>query len=281
MRTIRVKFGRESWHYFARSFPIDWQGDFINSRNDPANDNNIMWKDIVSWMTQNKRTVDRKKLMQESSQRQTRPGNRTGGRGLHQNRFGGGRGHGRPSNGYQPYPRPLNSPRYSQGNSQSFQRGGNSQQQNQGQFQPRNPNNGGRGRGFNGRRSGRSQSGRFQPGRNYHGRGQPQQQQNQNYYAESHYNQEAESFAAEGSVPEWNQDSKTECLMVECQVPSSTSIRNNIIKLKKISSGMINSTMNKKNIILKNRRRTNIFPMMRIRHFPFMKSIIDPKILLN
>ncbi|CAJ1938501.1 unnamed protein product [Cylindrotheca closterium] len=30
-----------------RSFPIDWQGDFINSRNDPANDDNITWKDIA------------------------------------------------------------------------------------------------------------------------------------------------------------------------------------------------------------------------------------------
>ncbi|CAJ1935330.1 unnamed protein product [Cylindrotheca closterium] len=143
-----------------QSFPLDWQGDFINSRNDPANDDNIAWKDIVSWMAQKKRTVDRKKLMQESSQR----------------------------------------------NSQGFQRGGISYQQNQGQLQPRNPYNGDRGRGFNGQRSGRSQAGRFQPGQNYQGRGQPQQQQRQNYYAELHYNQEAESFAAEGSVPEWNQD---------------------------------------------------------------------------
>ncbi|CAJ1935952.1 unnamed protein product [Cylindrotheca closterium] len=189
-----------------RSFPIDWQGDFINSRNDPANDDNITWKDIVSWMTQKKRTVDRKRLMQESSPRRTRPGNRTGGRGLHHNRFRGGRGHGRPSNGYQPYPRPSSSPRYSQGTSQSFQRGGNSQQQNQGRFQPRHPNNGGRGRGFNGQRGGRSQSGRFQPGRNYQGRGQSHQQNSQNFYAESHYNQEAEGFAVECSVPEWNQD---------------------------------------------------------------------------
>ncbi|CAJ1945753.1 unnamed protein product [Cylindrotheca closterium] len=54
--------------------------------------------------------------------------------------------------------------------------------------------------------SGHSQSGRFQPGQNYQGRGQSQQQNSQNFYAESHYNQEAESFAAECSVPEWNQD---------------------------------------------------------------------------
>ncbi|CAJ1929872.1 unnamed protein product [Cylindrotheca closterium] len=88
-----------------RSFPLDWQGDFINLQNDLANDDNIAWKDIVSWMTQKKRTVDRKKLMQESSQRRARPGNRTGGRGLQQNRFGGGHGHVRPSYGFQPYPR--------------------------------------------------------------------------------------------------------------------------------------------------------------------------------
>ncbi|CAJ1956202.1 unnamed protein product [Cylindrotheca closterium] len=261
-----------------RSFPIDWQGDFINLRNDPANDDNITWKHIVSWMTQKKRTVDRKKLMQESSPRRTRPGNRTGGRGLHHNRFGGGRGHGQPRNGYQPYPRPSNSPRYSQGTSQRFQRGGNSQQQDQGRFQPRHPNNGSRGRGFNGQRSGRSQSGRFQPGRNYQGRGQSQQQNSQNYLLSRTTIKKLKALLRNAA---FRNRTKTECLMAECQVPSSTSIRNNIIKLKKISNGMINSTMNKKNIILKNRRRTNIFPMMRIRHFPFMKSITDPKILVN
>ncbi|CAJ1957192.1 unnamed protein product [Cylindrotheca closterium] len=115
------------------SFPIDWQGDFINSRNDPANNDNIMWKDVVSWMTHKKRTVDRKKLMRESSQRQTPPGNCTG---------------------------------------------------------------------------------------------------------------------------------------------------NTIIK-KISNNGMINSTLNRKHIILKNRRRRNIFSMMRIRHFPFMKSITDPQLLVN
>ncbi|CAJ1970431.1 unnamed protein product [Cylindrotheca closterium] len=222
-----------------RSFPIDWQGDFINSRNDPANDDNITWKDIVSWMTQKKRTVDRKRLMQESSPRQTRPGNRTGGRGLHHNRFRGGCGHGRPSNGYQPYPRPSSSPRYSQGTSQNFQRGGNSQQQNQGRFQPRHPNNGGRGRGFNGQHSGRSQPIPSNKTKDDFTQDTPTMvaeavdsmasavdapnlvvfSQDETIKAETNHinktvktsmlsrtNQEAESFAAECSVPEWNQD---------------------------------------------------------------------------
>ncbi|CAJ1929760.1 unnamed protein product [Cylindrotheca closterium] len=154
----------------SRSFTIDWQGDFINSQNDPANNNiveeaftKIVLVVVVVMFVQAILAIN-----------------------------------------HPQDPRTLQD--VLKGIHKGFQRGGSSQQQKQGRFQPRNPNNGGRGRGFNGQHSGHSQTGRFQLGQNYQGRGQSQQQNNQNYNAESHYNQEAESFAAEGSVPEWNQD---------------------------------------------------------------------------
>ncbi|CAJ1934591.1 unnamed protein product [Cylindrotheca closterium] len=53
---------------------------------------------------------------------------------------------------------------------------------------------------------------------------------------------EAESFAAEGSVPEWNQDG-----MYFGGMPSAEQYQHQ----------EINSTLNRKNIILKNRRRKN------------------------
>jgi hypothetical protein len=195
-----------------KSFPFDWQDEFIKVKNDPANDDTLAWNDIVTWMSTKKRTVDRKKLLNDSLHRQARPGDRTGGRGPPSRRSIGGRGHGRTSYGYHPYQRTQNySGNNYQGNYQGFFRGNNNgypqNQGQQGRFPPRNPYNGGRSRGFNGQRNQGFQNNRYQGGRNNQGRSQPQQQQQrQQFLAESHYNQGAESFAAEGSVPEWNQD---------------------------------------------------------------------------
>ncbi|CAJ1934061.1 unnamed protein product [Cylindrotheca closterium] len=232
-----------------RSFPIDWQGDFINSRNDPANDNNITWKDIViaqavEALTKIVLVVVVVMVMVDQAMVINR----------------------------------IQDPRTLQdilkGIHKVFNVEAIPSKKNKEDFSQETPTMVAEAVDSMARAVDAPKLAAFS--------------QDETIKAEANHSNKTvkttmlsrttiKKLKALLRKAAFLNGTKTECLMVECKVPSSTSIRNTIIKLKKISNGMINSTLNNKTIILKNRRRRNIFPMMKIRHFPFMKSIADQK----